>query len=86
VIKLNELNTNNKIVACNTRVGVPHGLKKLILDFSQTFRLLKESQFLQFSTWLVSLSILYNTISAIVLDPEKNRVKFFLDHGYFARV
>jgi hypothetical protein len=27
------------------------------------------------------LSNLYNTISAIVLDPEKNRVRVFLDHG-----
>ena len=45
-------------------------------------RLLQESQFLQLNTWLLSLSILYNNISsAIVLDPEKNRVKVFLDHG-----
>ncbi len=45
------------------------------LCFSQPIkRLLQESQFLQLNTWLVSLSILNNTISAIVLDPEKNRV------------
>jgi hypothetical protein len=56
---------------------VPHGLKKLELDFSQALRLLQESQFLLLNTWLVSLSILYNTISAIVLDPEKNLVKVF---------
>jgi hypothetical protein len=56
-------------------------MEKLKLDFSQALRLLQESQFLQLNTWLVSLSILYNTISAIVLDPEKYRVKFFLDHG-----
>ncbi len=29
--------------------------------------------------YLASISV-YNTISAIVLDPEKNRVKVFLDH------
>jgi hypothetical protein len=56
---------------------VPHGLKKLRLDFSQALRLLQESQFLQLNTWQVTLSILYNTISAIVLDLEKNRVSFF---------
>jgi hypothetical protein len=58
---------------------VLHGVKKLELDFSQALRLLQESQFLKLNTWLVSLFILYNTISAIVLDPEKNRV--FIDHS-----
>ncbi len=48
--------------------------KKLKLDFSQALRLLQESQFFQLNTWLVSVSNLYNTISPIVLDPEKNRV------------
>jgi hypothetical protein len=48
---------------------VPHGLKKLKLDFSQALRLFQESQFLQLNTWLVSVPTLYNTITAIVLDP-----------------
>ncbi len=63
-----------KLIFCEVR----HGLKKLKLDFSQALRLLQESQFLHLNTWLVSLFISYNTISAIVLDPEKNRVKVFL--------
>jgi hypothetical protein len=64
---------------------VPHGLKNVQLDFFQTFRLLQESQFLQLNTLLVSVFILYNTIFAIVLDPEKNRVKVFLDHGILCK-
>jgi hypothetical protein len=45
-----------------------------IVNNSQASRLLQESHFLQLNTWLVSLSVLYYTISAIVLDPEKNRI------------
>ncbi len=57
--------------------STPWSKKTSKLEFSQVLRLLQESQFLQLNTWLAYLSILYNTISAIDLDPEKNRVQVF---------
>ncbi len=47
--------------------------KKTLTRFFSGFEIITRV-FLQLNNLLVSLSILYNTISAIVFDPEKNRV------------